>query len=969
MSRLFTFCLSLVLFGIVASSHGDEETKPFGLEKREPWTTSKVVGTPEPPPPYTIERIYPEIKFQNPVFIAQEPGTDRLLVAELGGKIFAFSMTNPVPETKELFLDIERQLYAFSFHPDYETNGQIFTFSPTDPKDAEKPSKVSRFVTTLDHPRKTSLEHETVIIEWTAGGHNGGEAIIGPDGYLYISTGDSTSGSDPKATGQGVDDLFAVMMRLDVEHPDEGRAYSIPPDNPFVDFPGARPEIWAHGFRNPWRFSFDEEGRLWCGDVGQDIWEMIWLVEKGGNYGWSVQEGSHPFHPEKPVGPGPILPPVVEHHHTECRSITGGYMYNGEKHPELKGVYFYGDHEYGTIWGFRYEDGQVVDQRVLADTAQKIPTFAVQRDGEILFCDHSTGELFKLVKAPETTGESHFPRTLSETGLFASVADHQLASGIIPYSVNTPQWVDGGHKQRFFGLPGESKATFSAGGGPWGFDNGTVIAETISFDMEEGNPASRKRVETRILVQQQTHWLGYSYLWNDEQTDATLVERLGTDLKFQIKTPDAPEGVREQTWHVPSRQECMVCHSRAAAFVLGLRTEQINRDHDYGGIVDNQLRTLDHIGLFTANLTQKPEELMALKNPYDETLDLNDRARAYLYVNCSVCHVDDGGGNSKIVMSYSTTPENMRVFGEKPMHGHFGLADASVITPGDPFASVLFYRLSKVGRGRMPHVGSNLTDRQALDVIRDWIAQMPAADENANPANAAAEMQALKDSLLADPANALPQALSTTRSALMLATIVGDGELPVELQQEVIAQGIASREPNVRDLFERFIPESQRTKLIGDFVNVDALLNTPGDAERGRELFFNAAGLQCRNCHRVNNIGNALGADLNEIGKKYKRHEILESLIDPSKKIDPKFATVVVVKTDGMILNGIVIEKTEEATTLNVLKEGKGEQVRITAEEIDEIIPQTKSLMPDRQLRDLTPQQAADLLEFLTTLK
>ncbi|MEX0725797.1 MAG: PQQ-dependent sugar dehydrogenase [Planctomycetaceae bacterium] len=975
MSRLVAVCLSFAFvgLGIVASgqSESETETKPFGLEKREPWTTSKVVGTPEPPPPYTVERIYPEIKFQNPVFIAQEPGTDRLLVAELGGKIFAFSMTNPVPESKELFLDINRQLYAFSFHPNYEQNGQIFTFSPTDPADPVKESRVSRFVTNLDHPRKTSLERETVIIEWLAGGHNGGEAIIGPDGYLYISTGDSTSGSDPKATGQGVDDLLAVMMRIDVEHPEEGRAYSIPPDNPFVDFPGARPEIWAHGFRNPWRISFDEQGRLWCGDVGQDIWEMIWLVEKGGNYGWSVQEGAHPFHPEKPVGPGPILPPVVEHHHTECRSITGGYMYNGEKNPELKGVYFYGDYEYGMIWGFRYEDGKVVDHRVLADTSLRIPTFAVARDGEILLCDHTTGELFKLVKAPETTGGNNFPRQLSETGLFASVPDHQLATGILTYSVNTPQWVDNGHVERFVGLPGESKATFSEGGGPWGFENGTVIAETILLDMEEGNPASRRKIETRILVQQQNHWLGYTYLWNDEQTDATLAEALGADLKFQIKTPQSPAGTREQTWHVPSRHECMVCHSRAAAFVLGLRTEQINRDHDYGGIVDNQLRTLDHVGLFTANLTKPAGEYMALKSPYNDEADVNERARAYLYVNCSVCHVDDGGGNSKVVMSYSTKQEDMRLLGEKPMHGDFGLSDAHLIAPGDPFASVLFYRLSKVGRGRMPHVGSNLTDHRALDLIHDWITQLPATGETANssPATASAEMQAMKDSLIADAANALPQLLSSTRSALMLATIVGDGSLPEALQTEVIAQGIASRDPNVRDLFERFIPESRRTKLIGDFVNVDVLLQMPGDAERGRELFFNAAGLQCRNCHRVNNIGNALGADLNEIGKKFKRHEILESLVDPSKRIDPKFATVVVVKTDGMVLNGIVIEKTDEATTLNVLKDGKGEQVHILAGEIDEVIPQTKSLMPDRQLRDLTPQQAADLLEFLTTLK
>ena len=307
----------------------------------------------------------------------------------------------PDDASRQLFLDTKRQIYAFSFHPRYEENGQIFVFSPTDPEDKreekDRRSRVSRFRTSLDSPRKSSAETEEVIIEWLAGGHNGGEAIIGPDGYLYICTGDSTSGSDPKATGQGVNDLFAVMMRLDVENPAEGKAYSIPPDNPFIDFPDACPEIWAFGFRNPWRMSFDEKsGDLWVGDVGQDLWEMVRVVRKGENYGWSVQEGNHPFHPENPIGPGPIIPPVIEHHHTECRSITGGYVYHGAKFPELQGTYFYGDYEYGQVWALRYDGQRVTWKDQLADTSLRIASFGVGRDGEIYLIDHPTGELYTL---------------------------------------------------------------------------------------------------------------------------------------------------------------------------------------------------------------------------------------------------------------------------------------------------------------------------------------------------------------------------------------------------------------------------------------------------------------------------------------------------------------------------------------------------------------------------------------------
>lgn len=981
--KLMTGAQCVAVLIVIASASRSEDAKPFGLARREPWTTSKVIGTPEPPPPYVAERIYPEIQFKNPVFIAHEPGTERIVVAELNGMIYAFSKSNPTPESKQAFLETKQQLASFSFHPKYADNGQIFVFSEDAPQDKSKDKRmrVSRFRTNLEYPRKVLPDSEEIIIEWPAGGHSGGEAIIGPDGYLYISTGDGTSGSDPKETGQGVDDLFSVMVRLDVDHPDPGKAYSIPKDNPFIHMAGARPEIWAHGFRNPWRFCFDDAGRLWCGDVGQDLWEMIWLVERGGNYGWSVQEGSHPFHPHKKVGPGPISPPIVEHHHSECRSITGGYVYRGRKHPELDGVYFYGDYEYGMIWGFRFNGTKAVEQRVLADTPLRIPTFAVTRDGEILFCDHTTGELHELVKSTVTPSKADFPKQLSETGLFTSVVNHQLAPGILTYSVNAPQWIDNGIAERFVGLPGDSKITFvetSGNATTWGFENGTVAAETISLEMEDGNPASLKRIETRIIVKQQNHWLGYSYLWNDEQTDAALVGARGRDLALAIKSPAAPNGLREQTWHIPSRNECMVCHSRAAAFVLGLRTEQMNRNHDYAGVVDNQLRAFDHAGIFTEKLKKSPPEYAALANPYADAVDLNGRARAYLHVNCAVCHVVDGGGNAKMVLLHETKQDEMKVVGEKPIHGDFGLTNARLIAPGDPFASVLYYRLSKVGRGRMPHVGSNVTDTRGLQLMKNWISNLHAGPVSAIDdigAPPSSEITAALDILQAQPASsaqtdsAIGQLLQSTRGALVLATVVAQESTPADVHSAAIARGVAHPDASIRDLFERFIPESQRTKLLGDIFDTEPLLTLTGDAERGRNLFLNAAGLQCRNCHKVGEDGLSFGADLNQIGKKLQRRELLESLVDPSRKIDPKYVTYLLVRHDGTVATGLLVEKTDREVVLNTLKDGKPKELRVMTEDIEELVAQTKSLMPDRQLRDLTAQQAADLLEYLSSLK
>lgn len=974
---------------LTGAAKAQEPQPPFGIKERIPWTTSRVAGTPEPPPPYTVERIFAPLTFKAPVCIAQEPGTNRILVAELEGKIYAFPKDNPTEESKELFLEIPRQIYSFSFHPDYAANGEFFVFSPRDQRttEEEQQSRVSRFRTNREGPRKSLPESEEIVIEWLAGGHNGGEAMIGPDGYLYLCTGDSTSGSDPKGTGQGVEDLLSVMMRIDVDHPAEGKKYSVPSDNPFVHVPGARPEIWAFGFRNPWRFSFDRQGRLWCGDVGQDLWEMIWIVEKGGNYGWSVQEGSHLFHPEKPVGPGPIIPPIIEHHHTECRSITGGYVYYGDKLPELKEMYVYGDYEYGMIWALHHDGKQLTSHQLLADTALRIATFGVTRDGEFLVVDHTSGEIYSLVKAPETSDHGKFPRLLSETGLFSNTAEHELSPGLLRYDVNSPQWIDNGIKDRFLGLVGESKIAFvetNKDATTWGFDDGTVVAETISLEMEEGNPASRRRIETRMLVRQQNHWLGYSYLWNDQQTDAQLVEPRGMDLPLLIKSKQGSGETREQTWHVPSRSECMICHSRAAGFVLGIHTIQMNREFDFGGVKDNQLRAWEHVGLFKEPLGKPPGEFPVLSPYADESRNLNDRARSYLHVNCAVCHVSDGGGNARMVLRHDTKPEETKLFNERPMHGDFGLSGAHVITPGDPFNSVLFYRLSKLGRGHMPHVGSLLPDERGLELIYRWIKEMPPAtvEQTGNTdqpspslAEENAKLQGLLRSLLAeDDASVkrdelLENLLSTPRGAFMLARKVVEGEVSAETKSKVIAQGARHPNPNVRDLFERFLPESQRTRRLGEQVDVVALLARPGDPEKGRQLFQQAAVLQCKNCHRLKNEGGTLGPDLADVGKRYKRAEILESLLEPSKKVDPKYVTHLLVTTQGQVLTGTLAEKTEKESVLNVIQDGKAVQVRVPNEEVDELLPQKASMMPEKLLRDLTIQEAADLLEFLTTLK
>src|SRR5439155_17210871 len=277
-------------------------------------------------------------------------------------------------------------------HPQFAKNGLVYvTYVIDNEKELPAGTRVSRFhVLPGDSPR-CDPKSEQIIIEWPCGGHNGGCLKFGPDGYLYIATGDSSGIADQYQTGQDLSTLAGKILRIDVDHPsgDRGRSsasrpYSVPKDNPFVGVPGARPEIWAYGLRQPWKITFDRAtGDLWTGNVGQDLWEQMYRIERGGNYGWSVLEGSHPFRPERERGPTPILMPVVEHDHANFRSITGGIVYHGKRLKGLAGAYVYGDYDTGRVWTFRYdrEKKAVTDHRELVKSNLRLVGFAEDAAG------------------------------------------------------------------------------------------------------------------------------------------------------------------------------------------------------------------------------------------------------------------------------------------------------------------------------------------------------------------------------------------------------------------------------------------------------------------------------------------------------------------------------------------------------------------------------------------------------------
>jgi uncharacterized repeat protein (TIGR03806 family) len=718
--------------------------KAYGIETREPWTTSKVIGSPEPPSPYQLVATYPKLSFNEALELAAVPGKKAWVVAERKGKIFLFD-ADPARAEKKLLLDVGRTIYGVVLHPQFDKNGYLYVTSINNPeKDEPDGSRVSRYEVKDRARMEADPKSEKVILTWPSGGHNGGCLRFGPDGYLYLATGDGSGIADGLQTGQDVSDLLASLLRINVDHADGDKAYRIPADNPFVNHKGARGEIWAYGLRQAWKYSFDTaNGDLWAGEVGQDLWESVYKIEKGGNYGWSVNEGSHPFRPERKKGPTPILPPIVEHNHAEFRCLVGGYVYHGKKLPPLRDAYIYGDYDTGRVWMLRY-DGKarkVTEQRELARSKLRIVAWAQDLEGEVYALDWISGGIFRLVEAPPAPADARkFPQKLSETGLFENTKDLKPARGLIPYSVNAELWSDGAMKERYLAIPGMGKIEYETVTYPqpapgsvagWRFPDNTVLVKTFFLELEPGNVKSRRRLETRLLhahlvpgseeVGDQV-WSGYTYIWNDDQTDAELADSRGVDRTYTIKDP---KGERKQTWHFPSRVECTMCHTVTAKYALGLNTMQLNRDHDYGGVVSNQMATFEHLRLFDRKLPAAPEKLPKLADYRDVKADLDARARAYLHANCSHCHRKWGGGNAEFQLLATLALKDTGTLNVRPGQGTLDLKDPRLLVPGEPDRSLIHHRMTRLGLGRMPHIASNVVDEAAVKLIGEWIEKMP----------------------------------------------------------------------------------------------------------------------------------------------------------------------------------------------------------------------------------------------------
>ncbi|HEY8506581.1 MAG TPA: PQQ-dependent sugar dehydrogenase, partial [Gemmataceae bacterium] len=674
--------LAAAATGLWLARAGDEPALPGGAE-RVPWTTSRITGSPDPPPPYRVERAFGHLSFKNPLLITHLPGSGRLFVGEQAGRIYSFP-NDPACKKPDLFIDLDAELksidrakspgvaalYGLAFHPKFAENRYCYICyvlkPPRGGPELPDGTRVSRFKVTDTDPPRCDPASEQVLLTFLAGGHNGGCLKFGPDGYLYISTGDATSPNPPDAldTGQDLTDLLSSILRIDVDRHENGKPYAVPADNPFVRTPGVRPEIWAYGFRNPWKMSFDRvTGELWAGDVGWELWEMVYRVEKGGNYGWPVVEGRQPVKPEGKRGPTPILPPTLEYPHTEAASITGGFVYRGKRLPDLYGAYVCGDYVTRKLWAAKFEEGRLLWHKEIAQSNVQIVAFGEDEAGELYFLDYvEDGGIYRLEPNPIDPDKlPRFPRKLSETGLFASVAEHRVAPGVYPFAVNAEQWMDHATAERFVALPGTTTARFhehprdlpgSTFRGRVHFPKDGVLVKTIALETEAGNPASRRRLETQVLHFDGDNWRGYSYRWNDEQTDAELVPADGAEQTFAVRDPSAPGGVREQTWHFHARAECLRCHNPWADYGLAFTLPQLDRPAA-GAATADQLDALRRLKLIELpekwDRTRNPR----LTDPRAVAADLGARARSYLHVNCAHCHQFGAGGSADIDLHFA----------------------------------------------------------------------------------------------------------------------------------------------------------------------------------------------------------------------------------------------------------------------------------------------------------------------------
>lgn len=511
-----------------------------------------------------------------------------------------------------------------------------------------------------------------------------------------------------------------------------GRFYCIPDDNPFQATTDELFEEFATlGNRNPHRIALDPvTGLLWSGEVGQDTREEINILIPGRNYQWPFMEGTA-VGPH--AAPGTIIgvqqPPVIDFDRSQANAIIGGYVYRGSSFPELEGLYITGDYVTNNIWAIS------VDMNSMTATANyltnfdpgALSTFGQDNSGEVFMGSvASNAGLQRLERIGVPVPDA--PALLSQTAAFDVVSTLDVHDAGVPYDL-VPFWSDGAYKQRWLFLPNDgvhdtaAEQIGFAEQDDWTFPIGTVLMKHFELPTNEADPSIRVRLETRFIVfgDDGKHY-GLTYRWRPDNSDADLLTSSQTQ-QFTIDLEGG--GTRQQSWFYPSRNDCLQCHTQGSGGAAGLRTHQQNRDFLYPstGRTDNQLRTWNHLGMFTPALSEAaiPTWLAGAQTD-DAAASLELRARSWIDTNCSYCHRPETG-NRAAFDARLTTPliDQGLVWGG--VNDSLGLTGAYLVHPGSPLLSVVNLRAVADGGSpiAMPPLGKELADPAALELLYEWI--------------------------------------------------------------------------------------------------------------------------------------------------------------------------------------------------------------------------------------------------------
>jgi len=710
---------------------------------------------------YSVVNAFPGLRFPIAtdliVGMAVPPGrTNEIFLTGQLGRILV--VTNLLAPTRTVFLDLtgvifaplggESGLVGLAFHPNYAQNRQFYVYYSRTNREQEKVYiTLSRFFTDPTNPYRALPGSEQILFQQHDRDyiHQGGDIQFGPDGYLYVPIGDEGNQNDVYKSSQRIDEgFFSAVHRIDVDgrpgslvpnpHPTLGSGYWIPPDNPFVgatSFNGktvdpakVRTEMWAVGTRNPHRMSFDPAtGQAYFGDVGGVQREEVNRLMKGANYGWAHYEGTL-FNPYAHIGAPPpsfsYTPPIYQYSRSggnpnlQGSAVIGGVVYRGTNYPSLRGKYLFGDYIAAHLWAMTFQTSGPPTVTKIATADVGAAGFGIHPGtGELLLIQRIGERVSKLVR--NTGSGPNLPATLSQTGVFPDLANLNPRPEVAPYDVASPFWSDNAIKRRWFFFQDATSKVQRSASDQWTFPTGMVWVKHFDIETVRGNPATRRRLETRFIVKTSNAAYGITYRWRSDGSDADLVADEGDDEDLLI---DDGGTIRAQRWHYPSRSECMVCHNAGAGFVLGFSTRQLNRDVVRQGNTLNQLVHISNLGALNPVITS-PASLPRLVAMDDTSAPLEHRFKSYLDANCAYCHMPGNIGRGSWDARFSV-PLGASGIINGPVTDDLGIASARIFKPGDINASIMYQRVSDMGLYHMPPLATDVLNQTGIDLIRNF---------------------------------------------------------------------------------------------------------------------------------------------------------------------------------------------------------------------------------------------------------